>query len=319
MKPGKMHDGRNPCAKYLAPGSFSLHLMAMKSMTGFGRGETRRDGVTWSVECSAVNRKQLEVAASLPRELAELENAVRAEVSTAVSRGRVNVAVRKEAAAAATESVQIDQALAAQYFHAMHALALKLDIPPVIALADITRLPGVMSLGQTEHTDEDAWPAIQEALAAALQQLNAMRAAEGASLRADIESRLAQIESLLDSIRAKAAAVPEHQRKVLRQRLEDAGIPLPLDDERLVKEIALFADRTDISEELTRAASHVRQFRAYLAADAPAGRSLDFLLQEFFREFNTMGSKCNNAEIAHHVVTAKTELEKIREQVQNAE
>ena len=143
--------------------------------------------------------------------------------------------------------------------------------------------------------------------------------AEGASLRADIESRLQTIESLLESIRVKAATVPEHQRKQLRQRLEDAGLPLPLDDERLVKEIALFADRTDISEELTRAASHVKQFRAYLDAETPAGRSLDFLLQEFFREFNTMGSKCNSAEIAHHVVTAKTELEKIREQVQNAE
>ena len=293
--------------------------MAMKSMTGFGRGEAQRAGVTWSVECSAVNRKQLEVAVNLPRELAELENAVRTEVSAAVSRGRVNVAVRKEAAAATADAVRVDQALAAQYFHAMHALALKLDIPPQIALADITRLPGVLSMAQTEATVEEAWPAIQEALAAALKQLTVMRAAEGVSLRADIEARLRTIEALLESIRAKAATVPEYQRKMLRQRLEEAGIPLPLDDERLVKEIALFADRTDISEEQSRAASHVKQFRAYLDADAPAGRSLDFLLQEFFREFNTMGSKCNNAEIAHHVVTAKTELEKIREQVQNAE
>lgn len=291
----------------------------MKSMTGFGRGEAQRDGVIWSVECSAVNRKQLEVAVNLPREFAELENAVRTEVAAAVSRGRVNVAVRKEAAAVTANEVQIDHTLAGHYFHAMHALAMKLDIPPVIALADITRLPGVMSLGLPEKPDDDAWPAVQEALTAALQQLNVMRAAEGASLRADIETRLSIIESLLESIRAKAATVPEHQRKVLRQRLEEAGLPLPLDDERLVKEIALFADRTDISEELTRAASHVKQFRAYLATDTPAGRSLDFLLQEFFREFNTMGSKCNNAEIAHHVVTAKTELEKIREQVQNAE
>ena len=293
--------------------------MAMKSMTGFGRGEAQRAGVTWSVECSAVNRKQLEVAVNLPRELAELENAVRTEVSAAVSRGRVNVAVRKEAAAATADAVRVDQALAAQYFHAMHALALKLDIPPQIALADITRLPGVLSMAQTEATVEEAWPAIQEALAAALKQLTVMRAAEGVSLRADIEARLRTIEALLESIRAKAATVPEYQRKMLRQRLEEAGMPLPLDDECLVKEIALFADRTDISEEQSRAASHVKQFRAYLDADAPAGRSLDFLLQEFFREFNTMGSKCNNAEIAHHVVTAKTELEKIREQVQNAE
>ncbi len=291
----------------------------MKSMTGFGRGEAQRPGVTWSVECSSVNRKQLEVAINLPRELSELENAVRTEVAAAVSRGRVNVAVRRETGAAGTESLQVDHALAAHYLHAMHSLALKLDMPPDISLTDITRLPGVITQAQAESAAEDAWPPVQEALAQALKHLNTMRSTEGASLRSDIESRLSQIESLLESIRLKAATVPEHHRKMLRQRLEDAGIPLPLDDERLVKEIALFADRTDISEELTRAASHVKQFRAYLDGGAPAGRSLDFLLQEFFREFNTMGSKCNNAEIAHHVVTAKTELEKIREQVQNAE
>jgi uncharacterized protein (TIGR00255 family) len=293
--------------------------MAMKSMTGFGRGEAQQAGVTWSVECSSVNRKQLEVAVNLPRELSELENVVRAEVSATLSRGRINVAVRKEAAAATASAVQVDHTLAAHYFHAMHALALKLDLPPQIALTDITRMPGVVNVAQIETATEEAWPAIQQALAAALKQLTAMRGAEGVSLRADIETRLSHIESLLESIRTRVATVPEHQRKLLRQRLEEAGLPLPLDDERLVKEIALFADRTDISEELSRAASHVKQFRAYLDAEAPAGRSLDFLLQEFFREFNTMGSKCNNAEIAHHVVTAKTELEKIREQVQNAE
>ena len=291
----------------------------MKSMTGFGRGEAQREGVTWSVECSSVNRKQLEVAVNLPRELAELETSVRTEVSAVVSRGRVNIAVRKEAAATSADAVRVDHMLASHYFHAMHTLALKLEIPAEIALSDITRLPGVMNLAQTEIAAEEAWPAIQEALTAALKQLTVMRTTEGASLRADIESRLRTIESLLESIRIKAATVPENQRKLLRQRLEEAGLPLPLDDERLVKEIALFADRTDISEELSRAASHVKQFRAYLDADAPAGRSLDFLLQEFFREFNTMGSKCNNAEVAHNVVTAKTELEKIREQVQNAE
>lgn len=291
----------------------------MKSMTGFGRGEALRAGATWTVECSAVNRKQLEVAVSLPRELAELENAVRTDVAAAVSRGRVNVSVRREAAASSADTVRVDHVLAGHYFHAMHALALKLDIPAEIALTDITRLPGVVNLAQGEVAAEEAWPPIQEALTAALKQLNAMRSTEGQSLRADIEARLQTIVSLLDSIREKAVTVPEHHRKQLRQRLEDAGLPLPLDDERLVKEIALFSDRTDISEELTRAASHVKQFRSYLDSGTPAGRSLDFLLQEFFREFNTMGSKCNNAEIAHHVVTAKTELEKIREQVQNAE
>lgn len=292
----------------------------MRSMTGFGRGEVRRDGVIWTVECGSVNRKQLEVAVNLPRELSELEAAVRSQVAGIVSRGRVNVQVRTQAATElSADAVKVDHDLAKHYHQALQDLASKLDLSGQISVQDIVRLPGVVSLHQTEVAADSAWPLIEEALAASLKQLTAMRDVEGVSLRQDIESRLAVIESLLVSIREKAATVPEHQRKVLRQRLEDAGLPLPLDDERLVKEIALFADRTDISEELSRAASHVKQFRAYLAGSEPAGRSLDFLLQEFFREFNTMGSKANNAEIAHHVVTAKSELEKIREQVQNAE
>ena len=289
-------------------------------MTGFGRGEARRDGVTWAVECASVNRKQLEVAASLPRELSELEANVRNLVAAGVSRGRVNVTVRSESPAeTSSNAVHVDHGLAQQYYHALHALAVKLEIPAEVSLHDLMRLPGVVGLQQAETSAEQAWPLIEEAVGAALKQMNLMRETEGTHLREEMEERMSRIEGLLTSIREKAVTVPEAQRKLLRQRLEDAGLPLPLDDERLVKEIALFADRTDISEELSRAASHVKQFRAYLASAEPVGRSLDFLLQEFFREFNTMGSKCNNAEIAHHVVTAKTELEKIREQAQNVE
>ena len=289
-------------------------------MTGFGRGEARRDGVSWAVECASVNRKQLEVAVSLPRELGELEANVRNLVAAGVSRGRVNVTVRSESLAdTSSNSVNVDHGLAQQYYHALHALAVKLEIPAEVSLHDLMRLPGVVGLQQAETSAEQAWPLIEEAVGAALKHMNLMRETEGTHLREDMEERMSRIEALLTAIREKAATVPEAQRKLLRQRLEDAGLPLPLDDERLVKEIALFADRTDISEELSRAASHVKQFRAYLASGEPVGRSLDFLMQEFFREFNTMGSKCNNAEIAHHVVTAKTELEKIREQAQNVE
>lgn len=289
-------------------------------MTGFGRGEARRDGVSWAVECASVNRKQLEVAVSLPRELGELEANVRNLVAAGVSRGRVNVTVRSESLAdTSSNAVNVDHGLAQQYYHALHALAVKLEIPAEVSLHDLMRLPGVVGLQQAETSAEQAWPLIEEAVGAALKQMNLMRETEGTHLREDMEERMSRIEALLTSIREKAVTVPEAQRKLLRQRLEDAGLPLPLDDERLVKEIALFADRTDISEELSRAASHVKQFRAYLASGEPVGRSLDFLMQEFFREFNTMGSKCNNAEIAHHVVTAKTELEKIREQAQNVE
>lgn len=298
---------------------FTASVAAMKSMTGFGRGEARQeDGTTWVVECSSVNRKQLEVSANLPRDLHDLETQVRNQVAVLCSRGRVNVHIRSDAADA-VKLPHLDEAVAAQYVKSLKELADKLGISPDITLSEITRLPGVLTGESTPANPEAAWPPVQEALNLALHQLCLMRGVEGGHLRDEMETRLKTIEALAAFIAEKAPLVPEHQRQVLRQRLEQAGLPLPLDDERLLKEIALFADRTDISEELSRAASHLKQFRTYLASDEPVGRSLDFLVQEFFREFNTMGSKCNNAEIAHAVVSAKTELEKIREQVQNVE
>jgi len=293
----------------------------MNSMTGFGRGEARQESssTTWVVECSSVNRKQLEVSVSLPRDVGDLETQVRNLVAAACSRGRVNVHIRADQGSAAGAMPRLDETLAAAYLEKLRLMAGRLGIAAELSLSELLRLPGVLVTEIAETPAEDVWPVLQKALSAAVAQLVAMRAAEGANLKADIESRLATIEALAGKIAETSPLVPEHQRQVLRQRLEQAGLPLPLDDERLVKEIALFADRTDISEELSRAASHLKQFRSYLASAEPVGRSLDFLVQEFFREFNTMGSKCNHAAIAHHVVAAKTELEKIREQIQNVE
>ncbi len=291
----------------------------MKSMTGFGRGESRQDGATWVVECSSVNRKQLEVAVNLPRELHDLETQVRNQVAAACSRGRINVHIRSDAAET-IHRPHLDEAVAAHYVQQLRDLGLKLGISPHVSLSEIVRLPGVLVGEATTAADpESCWPGIQAALTAALDQLRLMRGTEGDHLQEEMETRLKSIEAYAAEIAERAPHVPQHQRQMLRQRLEQAGLPLPLDDERLLKEIALFADRTDISEELSRASSHLKQFRVYLASAEPVGRSLDFLVQEFFREFNTMGSKCNNAEIAHAVVSAKTELEKIREQVQNVE
>jgi len=292
----------------------------MNSMTGFGRGDAQQDGITWLVECSSVNRKQLEIVVNLPRELGELEITLRNHIAARVSRGRVQAIVRADTSTTGgAAEVGIDEALAQQYLNGLRALGAKLGVADNLSLAELARLPGIAQLQTEQIASEHAAPAITAALDQALNQMLAMREAEGAHLRRDVEERLALLEKHLEAIKAKAPTVPEHHRRMLRQRLEDAGLPLPLDDERLIKEIALFADRTDISEETTRAASHFKQFRAYLNGQEPAGRSLDFLVQEFFREFNTMGSKANNAEIAHHVVAAKTELEKIREQLQNAE
>lgn len=291
----------------------------MRSMTGFGRGESQGDGVTWLVECSSVNRKALEVVVNLPRELAELENTVRNKLSAALSRGRVNVTIKTDTAAGGEAVLKIDEHLASQYLKALRGMSEKFGLSAAPTAADITRWPGVFELHEAEAEAASAWPLIEKALDAALTQLIAMRETEGAHLKDDIESRLRILGDLLDAIARIAPQVTGQHRKLLRQRLEDAGLPLPLEDERLVKEIALFADRCDVSEELTRATSHLKQFGAYLAAKEPMGRSMDFLTQELAREFNTIGSKANNAEIAHLVVAAKTEIEKIREQVQNVE
>lgn len=291
----------------------------MKSMTGFGRGEARQGDTTWVVECSSVNRKQLEISINLPRDLHDLETQIRNQIAADCSRGRINVSLRGDRPATEDAMPRLDEAVAARYLEDLRGMSARLGISAELSLSELIRLPGVLVNESRETVAEEIWPVVQVALTAALEQFIAMRKAEGDNLRKEIEMRLTTIETLAASIAEKAPLVPEHQRAVLRQRLEQAGLPLPLDDERLLKEIALFADRTDISEEISRAASHLKQFRSYMSSGEPVGRSLDFLVQEFFREFNTMGSKCNNSEIAHHVVSAKTELEKIREQIQNVE
>lgn len=293
----------------------------MKSMTGFGRGEARGDGVTWRVECASVNRKQLEVSVSVARELGNVEPQVRERVSKMASRGRVNVSIRSEneAGSGAASPVQVNAEVMAQYVTQLRAAAESLGVSPDLRLGELVRLPGVLAAEESAKDVEALWPVIQEALDAALANLVEMRTVEGTHLREDMEARLKRIEEILAEVEEKSAQVPELHRKALLQRLEEAGLPLALDDERILREIALFADRSDISEELSRAASHVKKFRDTMDSGKPSGRSLDFLLQEFFREFNTMGSKASDAGVAHLVVEAKTELEKIREQVQNVE
>lgn len=291
----------------------------MHSMTGFGRGEAIADGVVWRAELSSVNRKQLELVVHLPRELAELEVPVRNKLAEKLSRGRVQLNVHADRGTGTTSALRVDETLARQYADALRRMAATLGVGPALTASEMTRWPGVFTLEQSEWTAEQALPQIEKAVNAALTQMLAMRHTEGANLKADISARLDALQAMLGTARELSPQVVERYRDTLRQRLADAGLPLPLDDERLVKEIGLFADRCDISEEQTRAESHIAQFRAYMDSGEPVGRSLDFLSQELFREFNTMGSKANHAALAQLVVRAKTELEKIREQVQNIE
>jgi uncharacterized protein (TIGR00255 family) len=285
----------------------------MHSMTGFGRGETVADGVLWRAELSSVNRKALELVVHLPRDMAELESSLRSRLADKLSRGRVQCSVTADRGSPAEGTLRVDELLARQYAEQLRKLGFNVES------SDPTRWPGVFTLEQTGISGEAAQPFIEQAVDAALTQLLAMRRAEGENLKQDLSARLDALLLLLHTVRDAAPQIVSRYRDALRQRLADAGLPLPLDDERIVKEIALFADRCDISEECTRTESHIAQFRAYMASGEPVGRPLDFLCQELFREWNTMGSKANDAALAQAVVRAKTELERIREQVQNIE
>jgi uncharacterized protein (TIGR00255 family) len=298
---------------------FDVHDFRMHSMTGFGRGSAATDAWQASVEISSVNRKQAEVVLQGARELNELDARIRKAVLGVVSRGRIQVSINVERAKGAAEAFRIDPALALAFSKAFGELGRTIGYPVPLTAADFLRQPGIISVGGTEIDAEAAWLAIEPALTDALAQLAAMRESEGDHLRADFWERLGVLHSFVRKIQTEAPGRPVRQKELLMKRLREAGLELEAADERVAKEIALFADRCDVSEEITRLDSHFVKFRQYLQATEPPGRALDFLCQELFREFNTIGSKANDASIAQIVVEAKTELEKIREQVQNVE
>ena len=288
-------------------------------MTGFGRGSAATDSWHATVEISSVNRKQAEVVVQAPRELSEIDGRIRKAVLAVVSRGRIQVSINLERAQGAAAAIQVDAALAHAFHNAFIELGRTVGHPLLPTASDYLRQPGIITLGSGEIDAEQAWLAIEPALTDALASLSTMRETEGSHLKDDFLARLDTLTTFAAKIAADAPGRPIRQRELLAKRLRDAGLDLDPADERVAKELALFADRCDVSEELTRLDSHFSKFREYLQAAEPPGRALDFLCQELFREFNTIGSKANDASIAQAIVEAKTELEKIREQVQNVE
>ena len=288
-------------------------------MTGFGRGSAATDAWHATVEISSVNRKQAEVVVQAPRELSEIDGRIRKAVLAVVSRGRIQISINLERAQGAAAAMQVDAALAHAFHNAFIELGRTVGHPLLPTASDYLRQPGIITLGSGEIDAEEAWLAIEPALNCALASLATMRETEGLHLKDDFLARLGTLISFAAKIAADAPNRSIRQRELLAKRLRDAGLDLDPADERVAKELALFADRCDVSEELTRLDSHFAKFREYLQATEPPGRALDFLCQELFREFNTIGSKANDAGIAQTIVEAKTELEKIREQVQNVE
>jgi uncharacterized protein (TIGR00255 family) len=288
-------------------------------MTGYGRAETDHGGTKFSVELNSVNRKQGDIVVNLPRDLAELEPRIRQTINENISRGRTNVVVTFHNGQNGVRNLALDADLARSYHEAMRALQKELDAPGEITISTILQAPGVMRFPEQAVRAEEAWPAIDRALRAALADLIKMREREGRHLAKDLIHRLKAMRKKLKEIRALHPEVVKRYRTALLDRLQKAALPIAADDERLLKEISFFADRADISEELTRVESHLAQFAHHLRKNEPVGRTLEFITQEIFRELNTLGAKANDAAISQRVVACKAELEKIREQVQNLE
>lgn len=288
----------------------------MTSMTGHGRGEARSGGWKAIVECFSVNRKNAEIVCHADRGSAWVEPVVREHALPRIARGRLQVNVTLESDAAAAGHL-IDAARAAAFTTEARALAKKLGLAGDVTLSDVLAAPGV--LREQEASNDGAREALLAALDLAMDALCAARTREGAALRKVLARSLKNLSAVTRKISSETKGATSAHREELLRRIAKAGLPVSSDDPRLVTEIALFAERCDITEELDRLGSHLAQFTEKLDAGGVIGRTLEFLTQELGREFNTISSKSASAAIARLVIEAKTELDRIREQLANIE
>ncbi|MGI6450377.1 MAG: YicC/YloC family endoribonuclease [Desulfitobacteriia bacterium] len=289
------------------------------SMTGFGRGEAEGLGYHISLEIKAVNHRFLEVMVRMPRTLTGWEEKIRKYIQDKVSRGRIEVFINVKETGEKKRLVKVDKDLTLSYDKSLKELANLLNTAYQTDIYRLVTLPEVLSVEEEELDTDSLWPIMEKALNAALAELLAMRRLEGQKLIRDLQQKVNYLGELRDEVAARAPLVVTEYRQKFKERLalllSDTGI----DETRFTMEIALFADRASIEEELVRLESHLEQFRHALLSSEPIGRKLDFLIQEMNREINTIGSKANDLEISKVVVESKSELEKIREQVQNIE
>ncbi len=290
------------------------------SMTGFGQGSATVRGVTATVEIRSVNNRHADVSVRMPSRLAAHEGDVQAHVKQAFVRGRFHVNVQVEGKEDEALPIEVDVEAAARYRRLLDRLREAAGIQTPVKLEHLLHFSDVFTtVEHEEETDEAAWEAVQVALGEAIEQIRTMRRQEGAALRDDLEARLDAIEDHLAAVEARAPKRVEVARDRLEERLARLMDDDRVDAERLETEIALLADKLDVTEECVRLHSHLELFREALANEDAVGRKLKFIAQEIHREVNTIGSKANDAAITEHTVQMKEEVEKIREQVQNVE
>jgi uncharacterized protein (TIGR00255 family) len=287
-------------------------------MTGYGHAQISRNGIRVLVEVQSVNKRQTEILTNIPSALASLEGDIRAKINRSLSRGRIIVTISVTGPASHFQPA-LDHHLANLYLGQFKQLQKELKLSGEITIETILRSPGVVSSSEKVVIDPSARSVVDAALDAALQQLIRMRGKEGSNLHKDLTRRAKSILQSLAKVRKLRPGVVKRYREVLLERIKKVGLEIGVADDRLAKEVALFAERSDFSEELTRVESHVDQFMETANKQEAIGRTLEFISQEIGRELNTLSAKANDAEISQIVVACKAELEKIREQLQNVE
>lgn len=289
------------------------------SMTGYGSAKGSVEGQEITVELKSVNNRYLDCSIRLPRNFLFAEDTVKQAVSAGVSRGKVDVFVSAQASQDSGTVVSVNEELARGYRDAVARIAESLGLESGLNAFSLARFPDVLTVERRELDKDKAAAALSEITAKAVEEFNAMREREGERLRRDMLGKLETIEGLVSVVEERSPQTVKEYRERLEARLRDILADRSLDEQRVITEAAIFADRTAVDEETVRLRSHIAQFRTMLEEGSPIGRKMDFLVQEFNRESNTIGSKCSDASLAKVVVDLKSEIEKIREQLQNVE
>ena len=289
------------------------------SMTGYGSAKGSVEGQEITVELKSVNNRYLDCSVRLPRNFLFADDTVKQAVSAGVSRGKVDVFVSAQASQDSGTVVSVNEELARGYRDAVARIAETLGLESGLNAFSLARFPDVLTVERRELDKDKAAAALSEITAKAVEEFNAMREREGERLRRDMLGKLETIEGLVSVVEERSPQTVKEYRERLEARLRDILADRSLDEQRVITEAAIFADRTAVDEETVRLRSHIAQFRTMLEEGSPIGRKMDFLVQEFNRESNPIGSKCSDASLAKVVVDLKSEIEKIREQLQNVE
>lgn len=291
----------------------------IKSMTGYGSAKGSVDGLSITVELKSVNNRYLDVSVRLPRNFLFAEEIIKSSVQKHISRGKVDVFVSVDSSDAGDMTVKVNEALLRGYIEAIGHIAQEYSLANDMTALSVSRFPDVLSVEKRDMDAEEISHGISKIIEQALCDFDSMRTREGEKLHEDVISRLETIDRLVSVVEAESPKTVNEYRTRLENKMAEVLGSAGIDESRILAEAAIFADHIAVDEETVRLRSHMSQLKTMINSNSPTGRKIDFLIQEFNREANTIGSKCQNSDIAHIVVDLKSEIEKIREQIQNVE